>query len=308
MWGIMLLIVPTLALIGCVSQEVKMSSLVPVESEVDREQELKATPQVPAKTEVSREQEVKTAPQISMETEETLEQEEKVKPQVQAQGKKIFLEWEAKDSSGFESKHSYFLAALHEDGKDKGRMDLGMAVAIAADGDQCMLLTNSHVVSGAKIIWLSRWSGYPITYDRVEARLIWEDQTIDAAILAYSAEGSCLTSKINDELLPLGADIITYGQPVKHHGVLTKGVVGGYWYLEDRGVLMVSDLLVVKGNSGAGVFSKDNELVGLVTGRTAEKVGYAYIVPICRILPLLPTHIETGYKKRRWKCFNVKGS
>ncbi len=60
---------------------------------------------------------------------------------------------------------------------------------------------------------------------------------------------------------------------------------------------MLSDMLVVRGNSGAGVFSKGNEMVGLVTGRTAAQVGYAYIVPICRILPLLPAYVANGIQK-----------
>ncbi len=77
-----------------------------------------------------------------------------------------------------------------------------------------LVLTNSHIVSGAKTIWLSRWSGTPVIYGRVEARLAWEDPATDAAILTYSTEGGCSTAKVYDQALPLVPYAGSLGQNV----------------------------------------------------------------------------------------------
>jgi S1-C subfamily serine protease len=212
------------------------------------------------------------------------------------------------ESSSVDGETSYFVSALHYQGRDKGHLGLGMAVAVASDSDSCILLTNAHIVSGAIQVSVSRWSGTPTLYGSRKVEVVREEQAIDAAILSYPVKGGCRIAKVHEQPLPLGSDIFTYGQPVKSHGVVTKGVVGGYWNVEDKGVLMVSDMLTVQGNSGGGVFSGDNKLVGLVTGRTVEQRGYAYIVPLCRFLPLLQVYRQTeGVQKTGVKeCFPRK--
>ena len=193
---------------------------------------------------------------------------------------------------------SFFVRAYYPEGNVL-KMELGMAVAFMFSDQKCYLLTNRHVIKGATILSLSPWAGIPAKGNPVtkQAELVYEDQKLDIAVVRYKDKTACSTAKINKGKSPtMGSGVVAYGQPANLKGMLTKGVVSGFWDVEDYGTLMISDVFVAKGNSGGGLFSLNDQLLGIVVGKTKD-FGLSYIIPIDRILPIIEQYTKHNKQK-----------
>lgn len=189
---------------------------------------------------------------------------------------------------------SWFVAAtIKKPGKKKLRLEQGMAIAIRSLPEQCIILTNKHIITKAKHVRVSPWSTFnDQEQHEIEATVIYEDPKIDAALLSFPHTGGCTTGKISENDPSLIEPILLLGQPVHLTGAITRGIVSGYWYT-DHGKLMVSDAVGVYGFSGSGVMDQQNNIVGLVTGKTAdEKKGFTYIIPPSRLKSILEKSTE----------------
>jgi S1-C subfamily serine protease len=189
---------------------------------------------------------------------------------------------------------SFFISAPRIE-KGKLYMSRGMAVAVSSEKNQCILLSNKHVIQDSKTIKATPWSGKPCQADScreesttVEAEIIAESPNVDAVLLRIEKQGGCNVSKLNNAEQEIGKSISAFGQPLESTGAMTRGIISGFWQTEDQGLLMVSDVLTTPGYSGSGVFDEQQQVIGLISGKTRdEKKGFAYIIPVSRLLPLL---------------------
>lgn len=174
-------------------------------------------------------------------------------------------------------------------------LDRGMAVAVHSHSDRCILLTCKHLIHGAAMVNVSLWSAvqspsYSGAQENLEAKVIAESPDVDAALLMIETPGGCCVGKIIEAKPEPGASIVLFGQPLEKTGSITRGIVSGYWEIPKEGNLMVSDALLTPGFSGGGVFEEHQpeNLVGLITGKTKDQDrGFAYIIPMSRLMPLL---------------------
>ena len=183
---------------------------------------------------------------------------------------------------------SYFISAAKlENGMLK--TEQGMGVVIWASGNnKWILLTNYHIVKGAHNIEICKWAGRPHENKRIDAEIIGSDPELDIALLSFVSKVPCKVAKINLEKVEIGSELIVIGQPVKLLGAVSKGIVSAFWPLAKIGIVIVGDMFTSKGFSGGGAFDMNNRLIGLTMGKTAdEKRGFAYILPIERVLPLI---------------------
>lgn len=188
---------------------------------------------------------------------------------------------------------SYFVFSSSTE-KEEMKINRGMAVAIFSEKNKCILLTNTHIVAGSDTVLISRWSGESqqrnsesIHDESLNAKILAESPNVDVALLEVNKLGGCNVSKIINTDPKLGTSITLYGQPVPGMGAMSRGIISGFWGTE-QGRLIISDALTTNGFSGGGVFDQDQNMLGLVTGKTRdEKRGFAFIVPATRITPIL---------------------
>lgn len=135
----------------------------------------------------------------------------------------------------------------------------GSGTVVARQGDTALILTNQHVVDGAKKLWIVQ-RGKP---------------KVKATLLAEAPKGTDLalvTAEIPNPAVAIADREPKAKDRINHFGHATgpqKGHMVG-WANYTDGRAMISDIFSIVGDSGAGLFNADNELVGVHWGRSAE--------------------------------------
>lgn len=184
---------------------------------------------------------------------------------------------------------------------DYGGMEsVGSGVALSSGG---YILTNDHVVSGAKnitVYYANKTSG--------GADVVWTDSSTDLAIIKATIDMPYLVAGNSSDLMT-GRDIIAVGTPLtlqfKH--TVTKGIIsalnrtieidnadGTVSYLQN---LIQHDASINPGNSGGPLINANGEVVGINTLKVIEAEGLGFAIPIEVVLPVLNQIIEKGSYK-----------
>jgi len=164
--------------------------------------------------------------------------------------------------------------------------NIGSGVVIVDTG---IILTNLHVVNGAKRVKVTFFDGL-----EAEAEVIGARPETDLAVLQ--------AKKIPDDLFPatmrstsglrLGDEVVAVGFPFGIGPSVSSGVVSGLKreYLSNDGKRILGNLIqfdaaVNPGNSGGPLVTTEGEVVGIVTGLlnpTEQRVfiGIGFAVPI----------------------------
>ena len=106
----------------------------------------------------------------------------------------------------------------------------GSGVVYKVDGKRAFIVTNHHVVDGAKQLEVTLDDG-----SKVEAQLVGSDIWTDLAIISIPSEGIDTVAKFGDsEVLKQGETVIAIGNPLglDFYGSVTTGVISG----KDRSV------------------------------------------------------------------------
>src|SRR5258707_10526197 len=101
---------------------------------------------------------------------------------------------------------------------ENGRGGMGSGVVISPDG---LVLTNSHVVDGARELRLTDTEGRTM-----EARLIGEDPDTDLALVRAGAARNLPSATLGDsKLLRRGQLAVANGNPLGFESTVTAGVI-----------------------------------------------------------------------------------
>ena len=179
----------------------------------------------------------------------------------------------------------------NDDGEDEGEKralarSLGTGVVIVDNGT---ILTNLHVVSGAKKLRVRFWDGHDS-----DAQIVGTQPENDLAVLRASSLPDDLqpaTLRSTADLKP-GDQVIAVGHPFGIGPSVSAGVVSGLKreFRSPEGQRTLSDLIQFDaaanpGNSGGPLVTMDGSVVGIVTAilnpssqRTFIGIGFA--VPI----------------------------
>jgi S1-C subfamily serine protease len=173
-----------------------------------------------------------------------------------------------------------------EDGRDDIERGVGTGVVIV---DKGIILTNLHVVNGAKRIGLLFWDG-----TESDAEVISTQPENDLAVLQAKTLPDDLvpaTLRSTADLL-VGDDVMAVGYPFGIGASASAGVVSGLRreYRSPEGKRVLTNLIQFDaaanpGNSGGPLVTADGEVVGIVTGilnPTNQRffVGIGFAVPI----------------------------
>jgi S1-C subfamily serine protease len=159
----------------------------------------------------------------------------------------------------------------------KGHGGVGSGVVISPDG---LVLTNSHVVEGAKELRLTDPEGRSM-----DARLIGEDSDTDLALLRAGAERNLASASLGDsKKLKRGQLAVAIGNPLGFESTVTAGVISALGRsLRARTGRLIEDVIQTDaalnpGNSGGPLVSSRGEVIGINTAVIAGAQGICFAV------------------------------
>jgi serine protease Do len=179
----------------------------------------------------------------------------------------------------------------------------GSGIIISEDG---YVLTNNHVIAGAKQLFVIMHDG-----EKIEAELVGADPQSDVAVLKID-HPDLTVAKIGDsDKVQKGEFVIAIGNPLGHElaGTVNFGVISAV----DRTLqmdgktmkLLQTDAAINQGNSGGALVNMKGEIIGMNTvklgGELVEGLGFA--IPSNVFKPLAQEIIKTGkvtYPEKPW--------
>jgi len=174
----------------------------------------------------------------------------------------------------------------------------GSGVIYKIEGDTAFVVTNNHVVEGAKQLEVTLNDG-----TKKEAKLVGNDIWTDLAVVAIDSENIKTVAKFgNSDVLKQGETVIAIGNPLglEFYGSVTTGVISG----KDRSVpvdlnsdgtedwqteVLQTDAAINPGNSGGALINIAGELVGINSMKIAESSveGLGFSIPINSVIPII---------------------
>ena len=165
--------------------------------------------------------------------------------------------------------------------------------------DKGIIITNNHVIEGAKNITVTLRSG-----ESYDAELIGADEELDVALIKIDPEDKELTTALigDSSELNVGDKAVIIGNPL---GTLGGSVTEGIISALDRSIvvdgktmnLMQTDAAINAGNSGGGMFNGQGELVGIVVAKnySGEVDNIGFVIPINNAMNVLGDLKQYGY-------------
>lgn len=168
--------------------------------------------------------------------------------------------------------NAYDLAAA------KGLVKSGTGFFVSSDG---FLLTSAHVVAGCHAISL-----WPASGQEQPAHTLASDAKIDIALLSTGDLRNAASTRAASNPLP-GEPVSTIGFGVlrsqPREAVVTDGTLIGEAMSDAGNQILLIEASLLEGNSGGPVIDVRGSLVGVVTGRDAERPDLGIAVPSSQI-------------------------
>jgi len=177
--------------------------------------------------------------------------------------------------------------------------------------DQGYIVTNFHVVRGAKAIRVSFDKSYD---DKVyEARLISYVAEEDLALLKIDSEQPFPTVPlgISSDLM-IGEKVIAIGNPYGQTNTVSSGIISGLHRELEIPVeglsftnLIQTDASINRGNSGGPLLNINGDLIGInvAMNMDAENIGFA--IPVDRVVQVLEEHLLSTRLASAWLGMEV---
>jgi S1-C subfamily serine protease len=175
----------------------------------------------------------------------------------------------------------------------------GSGVIIAPDG---LVLTNSHVVEGAKEVRLRDADG-----NVMEARSLGEDPDTDLALLRAGFVRDLPSASLGDsKALRRGQLVVAIGNPLGFESTVTAGVISALGRsLRARTGRMIEDVIQTDaalnpGNSGGPLVSSRGEVIGINTAVIVGAQGICFAVASNTAKFVLTELIQHGRVRRAY--------
>ena len=178
----------------------------------------------------------------------------------------------------------------------------GMGTGVIVS-DKGIVLTNNHVVSGARTIrvTLSNKSQY-------KAKILGTDPVSDLAILQIEnpqKETFPTATLTNSEKMRIGDWVVALGNPLGVGQTATLGILSARnRSLSDSNVdlrnLLQTDAAINGGNSGGPLVNAAGEAIGINTAVSADGDNVGFAIPITSVKGMVKQLLETGEAERSY--------
>jgi S1-C subfamily serine protease len=159
----------------------------------------------------------------------------------------------------------------------------GAGVAVERAG---FVLTNLHVVDGAKAISVTPFGAEPVT-----AELVDSDRDLDLALLRTSAPLPSAAVVGDSKALGVGDEVMAVGSPRKMYFSVSRGMVSFPHRFLDGVEYIQTDLPINVGNSGGPLVDREGNVVGVVSFILRDSQGISFALPIDRAVARFGEHL-----------------
>ncbi len=184
----------------------------------------------------------------------------------------------------------------------------GSGVIYKKSGQAAYVVTNNHVVAGAKQIKVMLSNG-----KKVSASLVGKDATTDLAVLKINAANvTTVASFGNSSQLQDGQDVLAVGSPMgtKYANTVTKGIISA----TNRAVkassnavttnVIQTDAAINSGNSGGPLVNMAGQVIGINSmklssdgsGTSVEGIGFS--IPSNEVVTIINQLVKNGKIER----------
>lgn len=189
--------------------------------------------------------------------------------------------------------------------EDSNQAGTGSGVIYKKEDGSAYVVTNHHVIEGAKSIDVILSGG-----EKVQAEILGSDQLSDLAVLKI--DGSSVTEVADfgsSKELKVGETAIAIGNPLgmEFAGSVTKGIISGLertmpvdlnqdgqsdWETE----VLQTDAAINPGNSGGALVNLSGEVIGINSMKIAkqEVEGIGFAIPTATAKPIIKDLEENG--------------
>ncbi|HEY4307997.1 MAG TPA: trypsin-like peptidase domain-containing protein [Pirellulales bacterium] len=162
------------------------------------------------------------------------------------------------------------------------------------------ILTNYHVIEGAKEIEVSLFNGKSFV-----GKLVGADPSSDLAVISIEAPPELLYPVTIGESsqLKVGQQIYAIGNPFGQERSLTTGIISSLNrslpirnHVRLRSIIQI-DAAINPGNSGGPLLDSHGRLIGMntaIASRTGQSTGVGFAIPASTISLFVPQLIEKG--------------
>ena len=177
----------------------------------------------------------------------------------------------------------------------------GSGIIVSKNG---YILTNAHVSGGLDTICFVIIS----TTEKYKAKVIWENNEIDLAIIKVEHQFENCISLGNSSELKIGDSVFSIGNPISYDfkNSVSSGIISGLnrkIEIEDQNVktymtnLIQTDISINSGNSGGALINELGKIVGITTLKITSAEGMSFCVPIDIVKPIIEKIENEGMYK-----------
>lgn len=175
---------------------------------------------------------------------------------------------------------------------------VGSGVIFRSDG---YIVTNNHVISGAKEILVSLADGRSL-----KGKLIGADEVTDLAVVKVEADNLPAADFGDSDQIVVGEPAIAIGNPLglEFQGSVTSGVVSALnrtLDISDKRVKLIqTDAAINPGNSGGALVNADGEVIGINSAKVAAGgvEGMGFSIPSNTVQNVIKELMDKGYVAR----------
>jgi S1-C subfamily serine protease len=167
----------------------------------------------------------------------------------------------------------------------------GAGVAIDRSG---LILTNLHVVDGAKAVTVTPFGAEPIG-----AEVLDTDRELDLALLRLSSPLANAAVLGRSDALAVGDEVMAVGSPRKMYFSVSRGMVSFPNRFLDGVEYIQTDLPINVGNSGGPLVDDQGNVVGIVSFILRDSQGISFALPIHRAVARFEEHLASGSSEVR---------
>lgn len=183
---------------------------------------------------------------------------------------------------------------------NSGLAEAGSGSGFIIDAKNGYIVTNNHVIEGAKKLVVSLADGR-----NLDATLVGADANTDLAVIKISDVNNLTGVQLgNSEKLQVGEPVVAIGNPGGQEFArsVTAGVVSAKnRVLEIQGEssfnLIQTDAAINPGNSGGPLVNYQGQVVGINSAKNTEPgfEGMGFAIPISDAVPFIQQIIEKGH-------------